>query len=75
MKTMNIETSKIELVKMILSIDNPQFIEELVRLLSVKKNDFWDDLSLSEKEEIQNGIRELDNGERVLFSDFLKKIS
>ena len=72
---MNIETSKIELVKMILSIDNPQFIEELVRLLSVKKNDFWDDLSLSEKEEIQNGIRELDNGERVLFSDFLKKIS
>lgn len=72
---MNIETSKIELVKMILNIDNPEFIEELRNLLSLKSNDFWDNLSLDEKKEIQNGIKELDNGERVLFGDFLKKNS
>lgn len=72
---MNIETSKIELVKMILNLDNPEFIEELRNLLSLKSNDFWDDLTFDEKKEIQNGINELDNGERVLFSDFLKKNS
>ena len=70
---MNIETSKIELVKMILNLDNPEFIEELRNLLSLKSNDFWDELTINEKKEIQNGIGELDNGERVLFSDFLKK--
>ncbi len=72
---MNIETSKIELVKMILNLDNPEFIEELRNLLSLKSNDFWDDLSLDEKKDIHIGIKELDNGERVLFSDFLKKNS
>jgi len=72
---MNIETSKIELVKMILDLDNPEFVEELRNLLSLKSSDFWDELSLNEKKEIRNGIKELDNGERVLFSDFLKKNS
>ncbi|RLD42325.1 MAG: hypothetical protein DRI89_07535 [Bacteroidetes bacterium] len=72
---MNIETSKIELVKMILNINNPESIEELKNFLSAKSNDFWDDLTLSEKNEIQKGISELDRGERILYTDFLKKIS
>ncbi len=75
MEIMNIETSKIELVKMILNINNPESIEELKNFLSAKSNDFWDDLTLSEKNEIQKGISELDRGERILYTDFLKKIS
>ncbi len=72
---MNIQTSKIELVKLILSIDNEKFIEKITEFIQKEKVDFWNELSLSEQEEIEKGIKELDNGKRVDFDEFLKKIS
>jgi hypothetical protein len=72
---MNIQTSKIELVKLILSIENENFITKIKEFVQNEKIDFWDELSLSEKKEIEQGIQELDNGKRVEFNTFLKKIS
>ncbi|WP_298266137.1 hypothetical protein [uncultured Lutibacter sp.] len=72
---MNIQTSKIELVKMILNIDNDKFIEKITEFIQKEKVDFWNELSLSEQKEIQKGIKELNKGKRVEYSDFLKKIS
>jgi hypothetical protein len=73
---MNIQTTKIELVKMILNIENYKFIQEVTDFIKKnEKTDFWDDLSLSEQKEIKEGIEELDNGERIAYKDFLEKIS
>ena len=72
---MNIQTSKIELVKTILSIDNNKFIEKITEFIEKEKVDFWDELSLSEQQEIEKGIKELNNGKRIPYNDFLKKIS
>jgi len=72
---MNIQTSKIELVKMILNIENDKFIEKITEFIQKERIDFWSELSLSEQTEIQKGIKELDKGKRVEYSDFLKKIS
>ncbi len=72
---MNIQTSKIELVKMILNIENDKFIEKITEFVQKEKVDFWSELSLSEQKEIEKGIKELNNGKRVEFNDFLKKIS
>ena len=72
---MNIQDSKIELVKMILNIENDKFIEKITEFIQKEKVDFWNELSLSEQKEIQKGINELNNGKRVEYSDFLKKIS
>ncbi len=72
---MNIQTSKIELVKMILNIENDKFIEKITEFIQKEKVDFWNELSLSEQKEIEKGIKELNNGKRVEFNDFLKKIS
>jgi len=72
---MNIQTSKIELVKMILNIENDKFIEKITEFIQKEKVDFWNELSLSEQKEIQKGIDELNKGKRVEYSDFLKKIS
>ena len=66
---MNIQTSKIELVKMILNIENDRFIEKITAFIQKEKIDFWDERSLSE----QKGINELNKGKRVKFNDFLKK--
>ena len=72
---MNNQTSKIELVKMILNIENDKFIEKITEFVQKEKIDFWNELSLSEKKEIEKGIKELNKGKRVEFNDFLKKIS
>ncbi len=72
---MNIQTSKIELVKMILNIENDKFIEKITEFIQNEKVDFWNELSLSEQKEIEKGIKQLNKGKRVEFNDFLKKIS
>jgi hypothetical protein len=72
---MDIQTSKIELVKLILNIENSEFIEKVTDFIKNEKSDFWNDLSLTEKKDIQKGIHDLDNGKRIEFSEFLKKIS
>jgi len=72
---MNIQTSKIELVKIILNIENDKFIDKITKFIQKEKIDFWNELSLSEQKEIEKGIKELNKGKRVEFTDFLKKIS
>lgn len=72
---MDSQTSKIELVKMILNIENDKFIEKIKDFIQKENVDFWDELSLSEQKEIEKGIEELDKGKRIEFNDFLKKIS
>ena len=72
---MDIQTSKIELVKLILNIDNSEFIDRVSSFIRNEKSDFWNDLSLAEQNDIRKGISDLDNGKRIEFSEFLKKIS
>jgi hypothetical protein len=72
---MDIQSTKIELTKIILGLEDTEFIERLKDFISREKKDFWDELSVSEKAEIEKGIQELDNGERISYNDFLKKIS
>lgn len=72
---MDIQTSKIELVKLILDIDNTEFIQKVADFVKKEKSDFWNELSLSEQKEIKKGIEDLENGKRIEFSEFLKKIS
>lgn len=72
---MNIQTSKIELVKIILNIENDEIIKKITEFIQKEKVDFWNELSVSEQKEIGKGIQELNNGKRIEFNDFLKKIS
>lgn len=72
---MDIQSSKIELVKIILNIENDKFIEKITEFIQKEKADFWDELSIAQQEEIEKGIKELNKGKRVELNDFLKKIS
>jgi len=72
---MNIEASKITLVKMILNIENERLIERITKFISNESIDFWDELSVDEQEEIALGLKQLDNGEQISFEEVLKKIS
>ncbi|MEQ8559940.1 MAG: hypothetical protein RID18_00395 [Cytophagales bacterium] len=72
---MDLNTTKIELAKLILSIDNQKVIDKIVKLLKSESKDFWLELSDAEKEGIQMGLDQLDQGKRVSLEDFLKKVS
>jgi len=72
---MDIQATKIELVKAILDIDNKEIIQKISYLLKRENTDFWEELSFEQKQEIKKGIEELDNGNRISYDAFLKKIS
>ena len=72
---MDIQTTKIELVKTILAIENNEFIQKVVDFINKEKVDFWNELSVTEQNEIKKGIDELNQGKRVSYDSFLKKIS
>ena len=72
---MDIQTTKIELVKLILNIDNKRIVEKILNLIKSEQSDFWNELSRQEQKEIQLGIKQLDAGRRISFNDFLKKVS
>ena len=52
-----------------------QVFQKISDFIKSESTDFWSELSLSEKQEIEKGIEQLDNGQRVKFNDFMKKIS
>ncbi len=72
---MNIQSSKIELVKTILDIDNKELTNKVAKFIQKEKSDFWSELSFKQQDEIKEGIQELDSGKRVSYSIFLKKIT
>ena len=57
---MNIQTSKIELAKVILDIENPKLIEEIIRLIQSKST-----LTEKQKAAIDEAIYSLENNEGV----------
>lgn len=70
---MNIQAEKIELVNMILETDNPSILNSIKKILSRESNkDFWDALPQSQKEDIMQGIEEIEKGEIVDYEDFIK---
>ena len=72
---MDIQSSKIELAKTILSIDNMAIIQKITDFIKKEKVDFWNELSLEQQNEIKKGIQDLNDGKRIEYSEFLKKIS
>jgi hypothetical protein len=72
---MDLQSSKIELAKLILSLENPDIIEKIKDLLKKEAKGTQISLTDHEKAEITMAIKMLDAGERRSFDDFLKKVS
>ena len=68
---MDIQTTKIELIKEILEIETPELIEKVVNLLKKEKKDFWDDLNSLQKEEIEKADLEVLNEETTDYETFM----
>ena len=73
MADMDLKSSKLELVRLILNIDNQQVIDKLTSILKEQDQDFWDELTDKQKEEIKLGISQLDEGQRISLEEFISK--
>lgn len=71
---MNIQSEKLEIVRMILDTDNPSILSSIKHIFAnSKKVDFWDSLPQSQRDEILKGIDEIENDETVNYEQFIKK--
>ncbi|MEA1785562.1 hypothetical protein U1E44_05630 [Arenibacter sp. GZD96] len=71
---MNLQTEKIELVKMLLDTENPKIIESIKRIFKkAKTTDFWDDLSVEQRKEIEKASLEIENGKVKDYDSFMQK--
>lgn len=70
---MNIQAEKIELVKMLLDTENPKIIESIKKIFKKEETlDFWDDLSIEQRKEIEKASIEITNGEVTDYDTFMQ---
>ena len=67
---MEIQTSKLELIQLIMNLDDSQLLNQLINLL--KSN--TEELSPETKEELFIGLKQLKDGKRISVEDFLEGI-
>ncbi|MEI6141304.1 MAG: hypothetical protein WCP85_18690 [Mariniphaga sp.] len=71
---MNIQAEKIEIMKLILQTENPSILESVRNILNKSTTvDFWETLSKEQKDDILQGIKEIENGEVVDYQEFMSK--
>ncbi len=71
---MNIQAEKIEIMKMILNTDNPAILESVKKIFATSAApDFWDARPQDQKDDILQGIKEIEDGDIVDYEDFIKQ--
>jgi predicted transcriptional regulator len=70
---MDIQLEKLELIKLLAETDDQSIIASVKKIFSSNKKDFWEELSLEQRDEIEESEREYERGEYVNFEEFIKK--
>ena len=71
---MNLQAEKLEIMKLILETENPGILKSIKDLLwKEEKSDFWETLPQNQKNEILEGIRDIENGDIVDYQEFMEK--
>ncbi|MBN1183976.1 MAG: hypothetical protein JXB49_16910 [Bacteroidales bacterium] len=71
---MNIQAEKLEIMRMILETENPSILDSIKKIFKKHASrDFWDTIPQSQKDDILQGIKEIENGDVVDYKDFIKK--
>jgi hypothetical protein len=75
MSTAELNRKKLDLIAWINRLSDENTIEFLYGLKKSKsKNDWWDELSENQKEILQNGIDDIENGNVISSTEFWKEL-
>ncbi|WP_125722124.1 hypothetical protein [Flavobacterium ustbae] len=72
---MNLEARKYQFIQELVKVEDESVLEKLELVLKANQNDWFDDLSKSEQDEIQLGIQQADKGELTSHEDLMKRFS
>ncbi|CAD0003578.1 hypothetical protein [Flavobacterium chungangense] len=70
---MDIQLEKLELIKLLADTEDPTILKSIRKIFKKEQKDWWDDLTDQQKEEIEEGERQIERGEFVLYEDMMKK--
>jgi len=71
---MNLQAEKIEIMRMLLDSKNPSILNAIKNLLwKEEKSDFWETLSQTQKDDIEQGLKDIKNGDIVNYDEFIEK--
>ena len=59
---LSLENKKIELIQWLSTLNDKALIDKLMQLRNKEKTDWWNEISEGEKESIEKGIQDADNG-------------
>ena len=71
---MDIQLEKEALIKKLLETNDESIIAAVKKIFKTEKKDWWDELTPEQKEEIEEGERQINNGEFILYEDLMKKL-
>ncbi len=70
---MDIQLEKINLIKMIAETDDISVITTIKNFFKTEKKDWWDELTEEQKADINEGIKDADEGRVVPYEVFMQK--
>jgi hypothetical protein len=68
----NIQNSKIELIQWLTTLNDQSLIEKILDLKKTESKDWWNNISDAEKNSIENGILDAENGKLKSHSEARK---
>ncbi len=71
---MNLQQRKLQIIDHVVNSTDKKTIEKIEKVISAS-SDFWDELSDDQKEAIDKGLKQLDEGKGIPMSKVRKRIS
>ena len=72
---MDIQATKIELAQLLLNTDNVSVLNKIKTILKTEKKDWWDELTDFQKEQIEIGENQINNGEVISWEEVKKQMN
>jgi len=71
---MDIQLEKQELMKRLSETNDPSIIESIKKIFQKEKKDWWEDLSDEQKADIEQGERDIENGDFITSEEFFEML-
>jgi hypothetical protein len=70
---MNIEATKLELIHLLLQTQKESLLVKIKKVFDEEQTDWWGDMDPEEKQEVETGISEADEGMLTLHKKVMKR--
>jgi len=70
---MNIETTKLELMHLLLQTQKESLLIKLKKVFEEEQTDWWNEMSSEEQQEIKTGIEQADNEQYISHKQVMKQ--